>query len=41
MRVYYCMKCDYSSTDVTTVSLMPDGYSEYCDPCYESVKDGK
>ena len=35
MRVYGCDNCGYTSTKVEELLLMPDGETEYCDPCYK------
>jgi len=37
MREYQCMGCNYSSPDVAKILLMPDGETEYCEPCYRRL----
>ncbi len=33
MRVYRCDECEFTTTDVNAIYLMPDGETEYCEPC--------
>ena len=40
MRIYKCFSCDFTSTDVTQLALMPDGETEFCDKCYKVGNDG-
>jgi hypothetical protein len=39
MRLYTCQDCGYTTPDVTLIALMPDGETEYCEPC-EKAKHG-
>ena len=40
-RVYGCDNCGYESEDVTQILLMEDGMTEYCEPCYKGMGNGK
>ena len=39
-RLYKCFSCDFTSTDVTELSLMPDGETEFCSECYQEGNNG-
>ncbi len=41
MRIYVCDNCGYESERAADIALMPDGMTEYCEPCYKGLGYGK